>query len=73
MILINEPIDLGRAVREARRTQGLRQPDLAAAAGTSVRFIVELEKGKPTIQLGKALHVLQMLGLEVHLGTRGES
>ena len=73
MILINEPSDLGRAIREARRDQGLRQPDLAAAAGTSVRFIVELEKGKPTIQLGKALHVLRMLGLEVHLGRRGES
>ena len=67
---IADPSDLGAAVRAARRAQGLRQPDLAAAAGTSVRFIVELERGKPTIQLGKALRVVQMLGLQVRLAAR---
>ena len=69
---ILNPQDLGAAVRKARRAQGLRQPDLAAAAGTSVRFIVELEKGKPTIQLGKALQVLRMLGLSLDLKQAGD-
>ncbi len=41
MTIINEPSDLGRAVREARRAQNLRQADLAATAATSVRFIVD--------------------------------
>ena len=68
---IVDTADLGQAVRETRRSQGLRQPDLAGAAGTSVRFIVELEKGKPTIQLGKALHVLRMLGLQLEVAARG--
>lgn len=71
MSLVTNPTDLGQAIREARRKQGLRQPDLAAAAGTSVRFIVELERGKPTIQLGKAMRVLAMLGLRLSVTPRG--
>ncbi len=71
MKLVTNPTDLGQAIREARRKQGLRQPDLAAAAGTSVRFIVELERGKPTIQLGKAMRVLAMLGLRLSVTPRG--
>ena len=71
MSLVTNPTDLGQAIREARRKQGLRQPDLAAAAGTSIRFIVELERGKPTIQLGKAMRVLAMLGLRLSVTPRG--
>lgn len=59
---------LGERIREERKAQGLRQPDLAAAAGTSVRFIVEIERGKPTAQIGKVLDVLRQLGLELSLG-----
>ena len=62
---------LGSLIRAERRAQGLRQPDLAAAAGTSVRFIVEIEQGKPTARIGKVLDVLQQLGLEVHVTGRG--
>jgi len=36
---------------------------LAAASGTGVRFIVDLERGKETARLGKALHVVKMLGI----------
>jgi HTH-type transcriptional regulator/antitoxin HipB len=52
-------------VRATRKAQGLRQPDLAGACGTSVRFVVELERGKTTAQVGKVLRVLQMLGLRL--------
>jgi hypothetical protein len=46
----------------------LRQDQLAAAANVGVRFIVGLEAGKPTTQMGKALTVLKALGIEVTLG-----
>ncbi len=59
--------DIGAAVRRARKAQCLRQPDLAGACGTSVRFISELERGKATAQIGRVLHVLQMLGLRLTL------
>lgn len=43
---------------------GLTQKDLAFTSGTGLRFIIELERGKPTCQLGKALTVLNTLGLQ---------
>ncbi len=58
---------LGALIRRERKAQGLRQPDLAAAAGTSVRFIVEVEAGKATAQIGKVLDVLRQLGLSLAL------
>ena len=61
------PTELGTAIRNARRQQGLRQDQLAAAANVGVRFIVDLEAGKPTVQIGKAFAVLKSLGLELAL------
>jgi len=46
---------------------GLRQRDLAFSCGTGIRFIVDLEKGKQTCQLGKVLQILGMLGITVNL------
>ena len=57
--------ELGLAIQKTRKKLGLTQPQLAMACGTGVRFIVELEAGKETCQLGKALMVAQMLGLNI--------
>ncbi|MBI1215956.1 MAG: type II toxin-antitoxin system Y4mF family antitoxin [Alphaproteobacteria bacterium] len=59
------PGELGEIVRTARRALGLRQDQLAGAAGVGVRFIVDLESGKATAQLGKVLTVLATLGCRV--------
>jgi HTH-type transcriptional regulator / antitoxin HipB len=56
---------LGRLVRERRRALVLKQLDVAGLSNTGNRFIVELEQGKPTVQLQKVLDVLDLLGLEV--------
>lgn len=56
---------VGLIVHRERKAQKLRQAELAAAAGVGIRFIVELEAGKPTLQLEKALHVLATLGCDV--------
>lgn len=61
------PEEIGRIVRETRRAQRLRQDQLAGAAGVGVRFLVELEGGKATAQLGKALAVLAALGCAVRI------
>jgi y4mF family transcriptional regulator len=60
---------LGKIVREERKAQGLRQQELAAACGVGVRFIVDLEAGKSTLQLGKVLQVLAILGCNVSITT----
>ena len=54
---------LGDALRAARKQLGLTQPQLALAAGVGVRFIVDLEAGKPTVRLENVLRVLQALGI----------
>ena len=58
----NSPAALGAAVLAARHKLGLTQPQLALAAGVGVRFIVELEAGKPTVRLESMLKVLHALG-----------
>jgi HTH-type transcriptional regulator/antitoxin HipB len=57
----------GEAVRKTRKREGLTQRDLALAVGAGERFIVELEKGKETVRLGKALEVAAALGIQVEL------
>ncbi len=64
------PSDLASAIKAARRALKLRQAELAAAAGVGVRFLVELEAGKPTAQVGKMLAVLGALGLDCQLVPR---
>jgi y4mF family transcriptional regulator len=61
------PAELGEIVKTARRTLGLRQDQLAGAAGVGVRFIVDLEAGKATTQIGKSLAVLDALGCKVKI------
>lgn len=53
---------LGATLRAARKRTGLTQPDLALAAGVGVRFIVDLEGGKPTVRLEQVLRVIDALG-----------
>ena len=62
-----DPAAIGRIVRDERKELGLRQDELAAASGVGLRFVVELEAGKRTAQLGKVLDVLAALGCEVRI------
>lgn len=62
--------DIAAVIKEARHRLNLRQADLAAAAGVGLRFLIELEAGKPTAQLGKTLDVLNALGLDCRLTPR---
>jgi y4mF family transcriptional regulator len=64
---ISDPAAMGRLIRDARRALGLTQPDLALSAGVGVRFLVDIEKGKPTAQIGKVMQVLAALGVEMAL------
>ena len=66
----NSPQEIGKSVKKRRQAVGITQQDLALASGTGVRFIVDLEKGKPTCHWGKVLAVLDALGLQVVLESR---
>jgi len=62
MSAISDTTDLGARLRLARKQLGLTQPQLALATGVGVRFIVDLEAGKPTVQLALVLRVVDSLG-----------
>ena len=64
-------VEIGRQVKSTRTAMGVTQEKLALAAGTGLRFIIDLEKGKPTCQLGKVLTVLHSLGIEMTLTPPG--
>lgn len=53
---------LGMSIRRARKAIKLTQPQVAMAANTGIRFIVDLEAGKPTCQIEKVLRVINVLG-----------
>jgi len=58
---------IGLKIRELRKRQGLRQDQLAGAAGVGLRFLSELEAGKETAHLGKTIAVLDALGCKIEL------
>ena len=60
---VKNSVELGALIRRRREELRVTQKDLALSCGTGLRFIIELEKGKATCQLGKALSVLSALGL----------
>lgn len=73
MTKINNAEEIGQILRQRRKEAGLTLKDAAGVAGVGVRFLSELERGKPTLQIGLAIEVLQLFGLELFLRARGES
>lgn len=65
MEFIDTPGRFGSLVRLRRQALGMTQRDLALAVNVGERFIVDLESGKPTCQLGKALAVAKGVGIRL--------
>jgi y4mF family transcriptional regulator len=61
---------IGAAVLRSRRALGLRQDQLALAAGVSTRVVHQIENGKPTSRLDSVAPVLEVLGLELRVRER---
>ena len=61
--LLKTPNALGPIVRERRKSQSLRIDDAAGLLGVSVDLMSRLENGQGTVQLNKAMAVLDGLGL----------
>ena len=59
--------DLGSIIRKQRKSLKLTQTQVAERCNTGVRFIVDLENGKPTIQMGKAIDLARALGIQIKL------
>ncbi len=67
MTIIKTTKELGTEMRKARKRLGLTQSQLALAADVGIRFIVDLESGKPTLRLEHVLRVIDTLGGQISL------
>lgn len=67
---IKDTKSLGMLIRQERKQQNLTQEQLAGVVGVGVRFLRELEAGKESCQIGRAMQVLAGLGLIVSVGRR---
>ena len=72
MTTVSDVSDFGTLIRQARKEQGLTQTDLAEWCGVGINFVSDVERGKPTVEMGRALRLAQMLGIDVVSQRRGE-
>lgn len=70
---LHTPAELGAALRQQRKSQGLTLEQLSGLSGLGMRFLSELERGKATAELGKTLQVARLLGLDCYLIERSQS
>ena len=67
---ITDAKSFGEAVRKRRKDLGYTQAFLSEFSGMSVTFISDLENGKRTIELEKAIRLANLLGLDINLSER---
>ncbi len=61
---------LGEAIRKRRKKLGYTQAYLTEFSGLSVSFISDIERGKETAELGKVLHLVNLLGMDLKVSER---
>jgi len=69
---VNNPKELGEYFCKERKRLKLTQKEISEFTDVGRKFVLELEKGKVTAQIGKVFEVLNGLGLELHLIKRGD-
>lgn len=69
--MIYSAAEFGKTLRKRRKELGYTQAFLSDFTGYSVSFISDLENGKPTIELEKAIRLANLLGLDLSLTARG--
>jgi y4mF family transcriptional regulator len=62
--------DLGAVIRHERRRQGFSQTQLADGSGVGITYVSNLENGKETSEMGKAIRVAESLGIDLFAEAR---
>ena len=68
---INNTKMFGEALKEKRKKLGYTQKYICEVSGISASYISDQENGKATVELGKALYLANLLGIDVELNERG--
>ncbi len=61
----------GEVIKRQRKKMGYTQKYICEVSGISASYISDLENGKATIELGKAIYLANLLGIDVELTERG--
>jgi HTH-type transcriptional regulator / antitoxin HipB len=69
---IHSPKELGLLIKATRKKAKMTQDDLAALLNVGRRFVGEVERGKPSVELGRVLKLLNGLGLNLQVISRGQ-
>lgn len=70
-MIINSAADFGSSLKKRRKELGYTQRYISEFTGFSISFISDIENGKSTAELGKAIYLANMLGLDVAVDARG--
>ena len=70
-MVITDPKQFGAALKKRRKELGYTQRYISEFTGFSISFISDLENGKSTAELGKAIYLANMLGLDIEISARG--
>ena len=70
-MLVNDSISLGQVIRNRRKELCYTQKYISEITGFSMSFLSDLENGKPTCEIGKTLHLMNLLGLNINVEARG--
>lgn len=63
-MIVTDAKSFGKAIRKRRKQLGYTQAYLSEFTGMSVSFLSDLENGKPTIELEKAIRIANLLGMD---------
>ena len=70
---INNTKMFGEALKEKRKKLGYTQKYICDVSGISASYISDLENGKATAELGKAIYLANLLGLDIEINERGKN
>ena len=70
-MLVNDSISLGQTIRNRRKKLSYTQRYISEITGFSMSFLSDLENGKPTCEIGKTMHLMNLLGLDINVDERG--
>ena len=70
-MVISDAKMFGEALKKRRKELGYTQRYISEFTGFSISFISDLENGKSTAELGKAIYLANMLGMDIVINARG--
>ena len=67
---VSDSRELGAAIRNRRKELSYTQKYISEVTGYSMSFLSDLENGKASCQIGRTLHLINILGLDLNVERR---